>query len=139
MKITNRWNGATIFESEAQTMLETLIAACGVDADLCGADLCGAKNLPRIPVVENLDARILEAIGDGKCSLDMKDWHTCETTHCRAGWAIHLAGESGYVMESFVGPKTAGALIYHASTENIPDFFASTEAALDDIKKCAAK
>ena len=56
------------------------------------------KRHPEVPVVENLDAKILAAIDAGG-SLDMGAWHTCQTTHCRAGWAIVLAGEKGKELE----------------------------------------
>ena len=36
----------------------------------------------------------LKAIEDGG-KLDMSTWHRCGTTHCRAGWAITLAGAAG--------------------------------------------
>jgi hypothetical protein len=64
----------------------------------------------------------------------MEAWHTCQTTHCRAGWAIHLAGEAGATLEDYYGSAAAGALIYHASAGYIPDFYASNEDALDDMK-----
>lgn len=66
----------------------------------------------------------------------MTEWH-CGTTHCRAGWAIHLAGEAGYKLENELGPAVAGALIYQASDPNlerVPDFFANHQEALADIR-----
>jgi hypothetical protein len=44
-------------------------------------------------------------------SLDMGEWHTCETTHCVAGWAIHQAGPDGYALEAEVGPSAAGTVL----------------------------
>ena len=41
----------------------------------------------------------------------MGDWHTCETTHCLAGWAVHLSGPAGYALEALVGPSTAGQIL----------------------------
>ena len=93
---------------------------------------------PEVPVVERLDSRILAAIAQPGCSLDMSDWHTCDTTHCRAGWAVHLAGEAGYALEKEHGPRIAGAMIYRASTGRAPHFFAPNDRALEDIKRCAA-
>lgn len=98
--------------------------------------------------MKNLDAKILVAISNGKPrlgvnyppylpSLEMSRWHACKTTHCRAGWAIALAGRRGYALERKRGPSVAGALIYHASTGRIPEFYASNEDALADIQKCA--
>ncbi len=106
-------------------------------ADLSGADLSRAKNMPFVPIIKKLNTAILSAIEAGG-TLNMSDWHTCETTHCRAGWAIHLAGDAGRVMESLLGPSTAGALLYHASTGRIPNFHATNADAMADLKACAA-
>jgi hypothetical protein len=91
-----------------------------------------------IPTVDDIDRRILAAIEAGG-TLDMCAWHTCGTTHCRAGWAIHLAGDAGYELEKAVGPSAAGALIYAASRPGmaVPDFYASSEDALRDIRERA--
>jgi hypothetical protein len=92
---------------------------------------------PEVPVLPDLDTRMAEV-----CSvpgaLEMGRWHSCETTHCRAGWAITLAGEVGKKLEEEHGPRRAGAMIYRASTGRVPHFFASNEAALKDIQECAA-
>jgi hypothetical protein len=92
------------------------------------------------PLVEQLDRKILAEIEAGG-TLEMGRWHdsACATTHCRAGWAIHLAGAAGYELERRHGPEGAGALIYERSTGRRPDFFASTEDALADIRACAAR
>ena len=106
------------------------------DAGLHGAVLSSA-GLMDIPVVEELDAKILAAIAAGG-SLDMRVWHTCRTTHCRAGWAITLAGDAGRDLEARVGSAAAGALIYYESTGTVPDFHASNDAALESIRTAAA-
>jgi hypothetical protein len=67
----------------------------------------------------------------------MDAWHKCNTTHCRAGWAITLAGEKGKELEARFGPEDAGRRIYLASTGRVPFFYASNEAALADIRECA--
>ncbi|HXJ49292.1 MAG TPA: pentapeptide repeat-containing protein [Candidatus Acidoferrum sp.] len=95
---------------------------------------------PEVPVVENLDAKILSVIEGGDGRLEMGSWHTCETTHCRAGWAIHLAGKPGYELEQKYGdPAIAGRMIYRASTGRGPHFYATNASALEDIKRCAAE
>jgi hypothetical protein len=106
-------------------------------ADLRGADLRGA--LKGVPVVPHIDAAILRAIEAGG-ELDMGDWHTCETTHCRAGWAIHLAGPAGAALEFAMGSSGAGALIYAASRPGkpIPDFHTTNTLALADLEAGAA-
>ena len=103
-------------------------------ANLRSADLSGAK----IPVIANIDAKILEAITAGG-ALQMDQWHTCETTHCRAGWAIHLAGEPGRALEVAIGSNAAGALIYAASRPRkpVPNFFTDDDVAMNDIRECA--
>jgi hypothetical protein len=102
------------------------------DANLRGANLRGVK----IPLVESLDRKMLEAVLRPG-ALEMGSWHSCATTHCRAGWAITLAGEDGANLERQVGPSAAGALIYHASAGYVPDFHASNKDAMEDIKKRA--
>jgi hypothetical protein len=92
---------------------------------------------PEIPVIEALDRKILDAVTVSDGHLDMARWHTCETTHCRAGWAITLGGEAGKKLEKEHGPFLAGCMIYRASTGRVPYFFATTEEALADIKRCA--
>jgi hypothetical protein len=108
------------------------------DADLRGADLRGA-----CPVkIENIHQRVFEAASkDG--ALNMGDWHNgnfCGTTHCRAGWVTHLAGEGGRALDWAMGTPAAAALIYMASDptlERIPDFYCSNEQALEDMKRLA--
>ena len=70
----------------------------------------------------------------------MGSWHACDTTHCRAGWAIHLAGKAGYDLEKKTrDPAVAGRMIYQASTGRAPHFYATNQSALEDIKRCAAE
>ena len=109
-------------------------------ADLSVADLSDAIGLPAAPVIPHIDAAILAAVEAEGCRLDMSSWHTCETTHCRAGWAIHLAGEAGYALAAATSSSVAGALIYAASRpgQRVPNWYASDEAALSDLRACAA-
>jgi uncharacterized protein YjbI with pentapeptide repeats len=109
-------------------------------ADLRYANLHGAIGLPVAPVVPRIDAAILAALEAGG-TLAMDTWHTCETTHCRAGWAIVLAGDAGRKLRSLTTPYLAGRLIYEASRPGMrcPDFFASDDAALADIRRCAVE
>ena len=117
----------------------------GTRAVLRGANLGGANlryaNLGyAIPKIEKLHTKIAEAIAGGGC-LKMDTWHTCKTTHCRAGWAIEIAGEAGKELECRVGSAGAGALIFAKSypSQMVPDFYADNETALADIKWCASE
>ena len=69
----------------------------------------------------------------------MNGIHTCETTHCRAGWAVHLAGEAGYALEKRTSWLFAAQQIYKASGYEISPvrFYDSNEAAMADMKRLA--
>lgn len=70
----------------------------------------------------------------------MHDWHTCETTHCRAGWAVVLAGEEGKKLEEETSTLFAAMQIYKKSSDikvSPIRFFGSNEVAMEDIKRCA--
>jgi Pentapeptide repeats (8 copies) len=108
-------------------------------ANFCGADLRGAL-LPTAPAIPDIHRRVYEAATSTPESLDMIAWHTCETTHCRAGWVVVLAGLAGKELEERVDTGVAAALIYMASDptlECIPDWRASNEDALADMRRLA--
>ena len=71
----------------------------------------------------------------------MNDWHTCENTHCRAGWVVTLAGERGKALEGFYNTEFAAMLIYDASAPgfkiNPARFYDDNDAALADMKRLA--
>jgi hypothetical protein len=70
----------------------------------------------------------------------MSDWHTCETTHCRAGWAVFLAGQAGKELEEKTSTLFAAMQIYKASSEIRvfpPQFYKPNKEALEDMKRCA--
>jgi Pentapeptide repeats (8 copies) len=107
-------------------------------AYLSGADLGGA-NLPPVKIPDIHKAIYAAASKPG--ALDMGAWH-CGTAHCRAGWAVTLAGEGGAALEWAMGTPAAAAMIYLASDpalERIPNFYASNEDALADMKLLAEK
>ncbi len=93
-----------------------------------------------MPAIENIHKAVYEAVCQPK-ALDMGKWHSCNTTHCRAGWVIHLAGEAGYALERFHDTALAAQLIYKASDPANPvspvRFFETNEKALADIKRLA--
>ena len=97
-----------------------------------------ALGVPPTPKIENIHQKIFEAISKPN-ALDMSTWHSCNTTHCRAGWAVHLAGEAGYALERFHGSLLAGQLIYRESGHPINPcrFFDGNEEAFADMKRLA--
>ena len=132
IEIKHKTTGVVLLTIDADTLTA---------ANLTGADLTGAKVGNDIPTVPNIDAAILSAVTAEGQFLQMDNWHTCETTHCRAGWAVVLAGKPGRELEKKIGPANAGTLIYLASRpgKNAPDFYASNEDAMADLIACAAK
>ena len=71
----------------------------------------------------------------------MDGWHTCDTTHCRAGWVVTLAGKEGLALEKKLGTALAANKIYKASSDVkvawALRFFETNEQAMDDIKRCS--
>ena len=108
-------------------------------AALTNAVLTGAELPDGVPLVTNIDAAILSAISEDASGLKMDRWH-CGTTHCRAGWAVILAGDAGVALERQIGTAAAGALIYAASRPDkpVPNFYASNADALADLRESAA-
>ena len=92
-----------------------------------------------VPKIENIHAKVLEACSR-ESALEMGDWHTCDTTHCRAGWVVVLAGEEGKKLEEETSTLFAALQIYKKSSTiipHMPQFFETNERAMEDIKKCA--
>jgi hypothetical protein len=93
-----------------------------------------------IPIVKNIHQKVLEAVSKTG-TLEMGGWHTCNTTHCRGGWVVVLAGEAGKKLEELTSPEFAAMQIYDKSSDiNVSPvrFYESNEVALADIKRCAA-
>jgi uncharacterized protein YjbI with pentapeptide repeats len=112
-------------------------------ANFSGAIIDGAiidaSDFPNAPVVPDIHKKIYAAASKPG-AFEMSAWHTCETTHCRAGWAVTLAGEAGAALEDEIGTDAAATLIYLVSDpdlKRIPDFLASNEDALADMKRLA--
>jgi len=45
----------------------------------------------------------------------MGNWHTCDTTHCWAGWIVHLAGSEGYKLAETTSNEFAAMMIFKES------------------------
>jgi hypothetical protein len=91
-----------------------------------------------VPKIENIDKVVYEACKNPD-ALNMDTWHTCETTHCRAGWVVHLAGKEGKELEMFHNTALAAQLIYRESGSPINPcrFYDSNVDALEDMRKRA--
>ena len=99
----------------------------------------GDTNFPTVPVIPNIHGKVLEAVSKPE-ALDMSDWHTCDTTHCRAGWVVVLAGKKGKELEEKTSTLFAAMQIYKASSPiKVPPtrFFDLNEIAMEDMKRCA--
>lgn len=97
-----------------------------------------ALGAPIIPKIEDINRKVYEAaIQPG--ALRMDAWHTCGTTHCRAGWVVTLAGEAGQKLERFFNTELAAMLIYRESGSpiNPARFYDSDKDALADMAKLA--
>jgi ribosomal protein S11 len=73
-------------------------------------------------------------------ALDMSQWHTCNTTHCRAGWVTFLAGEAGAALEKQTSTEFAAMQIYKKSSAikvSPMRFYENNEVALKDMQRCA--
>jgi hypothetical protein len=114
-----------------------------------GRDWCDFYGIePDAPFkVDNLDAKILRQITINRQSFDMRSFHGadctpddwCNTTHCRAGFAICLAGKPGFDLEKKYGAELAGRMIYAVSRPDmpLPDFYADDDDAIHDLEECA--
>jgi hypothetical protein len=107
------------------------------DAD---ADRAGSTVPPIIPTIENIHKAIYSA-ATSPGALNMSAWHSCKNSHCRAGWAIALAGKHGKKLEDVYGIILAALMIYDASDPsfkiNYMRFFDNNAEALADMKRLA--
>lgn len=93
-----------------------------------------------VPIIPDIHTSVLAAASKPE-AFDMRDWHSCETTHCRAGWVVHLAGKEGYALEKQTSTLFAAMQIYHKSSKvevSPVRFFDSNDDAMKDMKRCAA-
>ena len=148
IKFERRWSNDIAFEVEIGDEFkerslrdqrgEAIKKALGSDSNLSGSDPSGS-DLSGVPAIPNIHQAIY-AVASAPGCLEMGSWHKCETTHCRAGWVVTLAGEAGKDMEWCIGTPAAAALIYLKSDpkiERIPNFYAGNEEALADMKRLA--
>ena len=140
VEIDDKHKTDTLRTQRGEAIKKALAKKCNLSgSDLSGSDLSDS-DLRGVPFIENIHQAVYAAATSCDTALDMSSWHKCETTHCRAGWVIHLAGAAGAAMEFCLGTPAAAALIYLKSDPNlekIPHFYASHEDALADMKRLA--
>lgn len=146
-----KWVGGAIYVQAAGVSFPVL-EAVGRLEDAHGADFPALRTADRfgdistdtkLPVLETISGYPLpnpdavaallrqvasEALKDDH-SLNMHDWHTCDTVHCLSGWAVHLSGQKGYELEGQVGSFTAGVLLL--GLEAATYFYSTGEKARD--------
>ena len=105
------------------------------EADLREADLTDVQGLVIAADSEQRLKEVASIILSGEGELLMSHWHSCETTHCLAGWAIHQAGEVGKILEANVGPHMAGMQLL--GVEAASHFYDSTEDAMKWLESIA--
>ena len=77
-------------------------------ADLRYADLSGADL--QLQIEEGLLQKVAIAALAKPENLEMRDWHSCETTHCISGWATHIS-PNGKEFEKKYGYQIAGLML----------------------------
>ena len=103
-------------------------------ADLSGADLSGVGGLIIAQdALQRLQSAAVAALLQG--ALDMTAWHTCETTHCIGGTAIHQAGEVGRLLEAAVGSHVAALMLLGVEAHR--HFYDSNEDAAEWLRSVA--
>ena len=96
------------------------------DADLSDADLPVSVSNPDPDLIKKVAKRALQPD-----ALEMSTWHSCETTHCIAGWAVKLHPE-GLELEAKTSTYLAARLLLGG--EAVRHFFDSNEEATKWLK-----
>ena len=95
-----------------------------------------------IPRVEHLHQKVEEKTREPS-GLNMGRWHTCATTHCRAGWIVQLAGEEGKKLEERLDTDIAAMLIHEASSPGVEmtarEFYVGDVLSRDLIVEAATR
>ena len=106
------------------------VSGCTALTHFCGHELPDAQTIK-----DRLTAVALNALAS-ESALNMGTWHTCETTHCMAGWAITLAGDEGKKLESKYGPHAAGTILLGVEVSDW--FYLSNDAAREKLQAVLA-
>ncbi len=111
---------------------------------LSGDQLAWLKELQeKTPKLELPYTQIMQATNGCTANFDMSSWHhSCNTTHCAAGWIVTKAGEAGKTLKREFDTPTAARLILRKSCPAdwpLPNFYAKNDAAAAFIRAMAAK
>lgn len=108
--------------------------------DLSACTSVGGHDLPD---TETARARLIEVAKHALATpgaLNMRSWHNescgCGSTHCIAGWAVHLEGEQGYALEREVKQPTAGYILLGLEASRL--FFLDNDKARSELHKVLA-
>jgi len=107
-------------------------------ANLRGADLRGVDlscvNLPLdLQNLYSLDIllKIKQIVLNNETDIEMSKWHTCDTVHCIAGWAIYLHPRGAEIAKK-TSEHFAGRLILGEKTSK--HFFDTNKQAISWLK-----
>ena len=100
------------------------------DVNLSDVNLSDAI-FPPLAEIQKISIRsmICNRVCDNPDALNMESWHTCDTVHCIAGWAVTLHPQ-GRLLEAIYGTSAAAALILHVCEGEVPDFYSDNETAM---------
>jgi len=99
-------------------------------ANLIGADLTGTRFSFDYKADPSLKGKVLKAVQAEGCALKMDQWHSCETSHCIAGWAVTLHPE-GKELESKSTTYLAGRLLLGLDHNESRIFFTDDAKAME--------
>ncbi len=77
------------------------------------------ESVVKLATWEKPYTHLLAAIKQPGCYLDMSTWHSCETTHCIAGWTVTKA-PGGKELETRFGTEAAARRILKTSRPDAP-------------------
>jgi hypothetical protein len=84
--------------------------------------------------IDDLDVKVLSQIEEKGNALDMDSWHTCKTTHCRAGWEV-IIHPQGLELEKYFGTWMAASVIHKAATGRNVNYYATNRQTMNDLRR----
>ncbi len=115
-------SGADLSGADLRDANLRLANLSGADLRLADIDLC---------IEDGLIEKIAGIVVENDKALAMGTWHTCDTTHCIAGWACHLA-KGGKELEEKHGAEVAGLMLLGPEAHS--HFFDDNETATRWLK-----